>query len=228
MVLSRRPSSSIVEALEQGAASYVPKSRLAEKLLDTVDEVLTCTRTEQKNEQLISCMTRAHFAYQLENEVTLIDPLVEKVQELSSGMGLCDFNGCVRLGVALKEALLNAIFRGNLEWDKEQKPDVREKLEEGDEKETFQQRSSDPQFRDRKVYVEVKINKEEANLIIRDDGPGFDVRTVPEPDDPQALEPQHGRGLWLIRSFMDEVRFNQDGNEITMVKRRHIPDGELR
>jgi len=213
-----------VEALEQGAASYVPKSRLSEKLLDTVDEVLTCTRAEQKNEKLISCLKRATFAYELDSDFALIDPLVETVQEVIAGMGLLGFNERVRLGVAFKEALLNAMFRGNLQLDRQQMPDIRDEVPEGEEKSIVQQRQADPRYRDRKTRVDVKVDRDEVRFVIGDEGPGFDVNTVPVAGDPQALEPDQGRGLWLIRSFMDEVCFNEKGNEITIVKRREDPD----
>ena len=55
--------------------------------------------------------------------------------------------------------------------------------------------------------------------VIRDEGPGFDPSTLPDPRDPSNLERTAGRGLLLIRTFMDEVTFNKAGNQITMVKR---------
>ena len=209
-----------VEALEQGAASYVPKSRLSDKLLDTVDEVLTYTRAEKKTEKLISCLKRATFAYELDNDFALVDPLVETVQEVISGMGLLGFNERVRLGVAFKEAILNAMVRGNLELDRLRMPDVREREPDGDEENPFAQRQSDPKYKGRKVRVDVTVDRGEVTFVIGDDGPGFDVKAVPGSGDPHTLEPDQGRGLWLIYTFMDEVKLNEKGNEITMIKRR--------
>ena len=60
----------------------------------------------------------------------------------------------------------------------------------------------------------------EAVLTVRDEGAGFDPGTLPDPTDPANLGRSCGRGLFLIRSFMDEVRHNAAGNEITLVKRR--------
>jgi CheY-like chemotaxis protein len=212
-----------VEALEQGAASYVPKSRLSEKLLSTVDEVLTCTRAEQKNEKLISCLKRATFAYELDNDLALIDPLVETVQEVIAGMKLLGFNERVRFGVAFKAALLNSMFWGNLELNREQMAGVRKHVAEGQEPPIVRQRSADPVFRDRRVHVDVQVDRDQARVVIGDDGPGFDVSRMPNMAVPQALEEDQGRGLWLIRSFMDEVSFNRGGSEITMVKHREVP-----
>ena len=55
--------------------------------------------------------------------------------------------------------------------------------------------------------------------MIRDEGPGFDPDGLPDPTDPENLTKASGRGVLLIRTFMDEVRFNDTGNEITMIKR---------
>ena len=56
--------------------------------------------------------------------------------------------------------------------------------------------------------------------MIRDEGGGFDVSSVPDPEAPGALEGEKGRGLSLMRTFMDDVTFNDAGNEVTMIKRR--------
>ena len=56
--------------------------------------------------------------------------------------------------------------------------------------------------------------------IIRDEGPGFDHTDLPNPTDPENLTKLSGRGLLLIRTFMDHVEFNNTGNEITLVKHR--------
>ena len=45
----------------------------------------------------------------------------------------------------------------------------------------------------------------------------------PDPTSPDNVDKTNGRGLFLIRTFMDEVRFNESGNEITMVKRFSSP-----
>ena len=55
---------------------------------------------------------------------------------------------------------------------------------------------------------------------IRDEGPGFGPDALPDPFAEESLTRPSGRGLTLIRSFMDVVRFNDQGNEITLFKRR--------
>jgi serine/threonine-protein kinase RsbW len=55
---------------------------------------------------------------------------------------------------------------------------------------------------------------------VADQGDGFDPAIVPDPTLPERLEEEDGRGLFLIRQLVDEVRFNDRGNAICMVLRR--------
>ena len=72
-----------------------------------------------------------------------------------------------------------------------------------------------------RVYVTVRMSRVEAVFMIRDEGPGFDPASLPDPTDPANLERVSGRGLLLIQTFMDKVEHNETGNQITMVKRRY-------
>ena len=207
-----------VDALRQGAASYVPKSQVGEKLLDTVEEVLTLARADRSHERLISCLAKTEFDFVLDNDPDLIDPLVGLVQQMATGMNLVDFTGRLQLGVALKEAILNALFHGSLEITPQHVEEMEHTLlQEGDES-LVEKRGSELPYSDRRIYVTVILSKDEARFTIRDQGPGFDVSKLPDLSQPGALEPEGRRGLSLITAFMDEVTFNDTGTEVCMVK----------
>ena len=57
-------------------------------------------------------------------------------------------------------------------------------------------------------------------ITIADDGPGFDVSSLPDPTDPENLIRPSGRGILFMRMFMDDVRYNATGNRVTLVKNR--------
>ncbi|MHC4731929.1 MAG: ATP-binding protein, partial [Planctomycetota bacterium] len=76
---------------------------------------------------------------------------------------------------------------------------------------------------DRRVHITAKVTADEAVYVVRDDGNGFDPSTLPDPLDPANLEKASGRGLLLVRTFMDEVQHSERGNEVRMVKRREEP-----
>ena len=208
------------EALRRGASSYVPKSQLADRLLDTMEEVLSLAHADRTYEKLIHCLARTEFTFLLEPDPALIDPLVDLVQQMVAGMDFADFSGRLRIGIALKESLLNALFHGSLEITPEQMEQVEHKLLGDQDASLVEQRRSQSPYRDRKIFVDVRISKGEAQFVIRDEGGGFDVSSVPDPEAPGALEGEKGRGLSLMRTFMDDVTFNDAGNEVTMIKRR--------
>ena len=212
-----------VEALQRGAANYVPKPQLGERLVEAVEEALSLSRSDKTYDQLISCLEHCEFEFELENDPGLVDPLVELIQQMVAGMKLSDATGRFRVGAAVKEAILNAMFRGNLEISFQQMQDTRVSLIEGKGEDLVAQRRQTPAFRDRKVNVSVHIDASEARFVVRDDGPGFDLAKIAKAGKPGSLDPETGRGLVLMRSFMDEVSYNSRGNEVTLVKRRETP-----
>jgi signal transduction histidine kinase len=212
-----------VEALQRGAAGYVPKPQLGERLLDAVDEALSLARADRTYERLISCRQRCEFAFELDNDPALVDPLVDLVQQMVAGMRLTDPTGRFRIGAAFKEALLNAMYRGNLEISFQQSQAARVSLVEGKGQDILQTRRTTQPYCERKVRVDVLIDVESARFVIADQGAGFDPSALPVAGELGSLDPQSGRGVVLMRAFMDEVAFNDRGNEVTLIKRREMP-----
>ena len=213
-----------VEALEQGAASYVPKSQLADKLCGTVRDILARASAHRSYEELLSRLNRSEFTFfvELGNDASLIDPLVDLVQQTVARARLCDSSGQLRIGVALREALLNALLHGNLEISLDHMDDAREQLLRQRDLPIRADKPDQRAFADRRIFVNVRISTEEARFVIRDEGPGFDVSSVPSSWEPGGLEQQGSRSLSLIRALMDEVIYNEAGNEVTLIKRKDV------
>ena len=91
--------------------------------------------------------------------------------------------------VGLTEALSNAMLYGN---------------------------GSDPEKR---VRVEVTMASSRITACITDEGGGFDPTSVPDPTEPQNLFKPGGRGIFLMRSLLDEVSYNDRGNSVTLILR---------
>jgi anti-sigma regulatory factor (Ser/Thr protein kinase) len=121
--------------------------------------------------------------------------------------------------MALQQALANAIIHGNLEVTGEQMQDTREAMVTGRGRGVFEQRQHQAPYRDRRVFVDLQINRDQARFVIRDEGPGFDSKQYTAAGANDA-ELKRGRGIRLMRMFMSEVTFNDRGNEVTMVKHR--------
>jgi serine/threonine-protein kinase RsbW len=101
------------------------------------------------------------------------------------------------VNVAVRESVINAIKHGNAHDER------------------------------KRVHVEftplhVSAPAEGIQIRVRDEGPGFDPSTLPDPLAPENLLKSSGRGIFLIRSFMDEMvlqRAPEGGMEVVMVKR---------
>ena len=204
-----------LRALQQGAASYVPKKNLEWDLVPTLERVHTAAHVSRSRQRLLGCVTQVETQLALENDPALVSALIAHLQEYLAHLQLTDQTGTLRVGVALEEALINALYHGNLELGS----DVLRR-EDADPRRLAEERRGRPPYRDRRVHVTARLARTEAVYVVRDEGPGFDPSTLPDPRDPANLERASGRGLLLIRTFMDEVSYNAAGNQITLVKRR--------
>ena len=204
-----------VRALQAGAASYVPKAQLTEHLRLTIDDVVQLAQRAREEESLIASMRRSEFEFVLATDDTLVRQLARHLQDAVLQLGLRNRREATQIGVAIHEAVNNAAEHGNLETASE--------LRETDLSGYFAQleeRRRTPPYCDRRVHVEATLDREEGRIVVRDEGPGFDPSTLPDPREPKNLEKLSGRGVLLMRTFMDEVTYNEKGNEVTMVLRR--------
>jgi serine/threonine-protein kinase RsbW len=68
----------------------------------------------------------------------------------------------------------------------------------------------------------------EVLVTVEDEGSGFRSDVVPDPTSPDNLLRTHGRGLYLMRTLMDEVNFEQGGSVVHMRKRANADSDEAR
>lgn len=209
-----------VEALERGAASYVPKSQLAAKLAATVDELVTMAKADRSYERLIDCMHRTEFTFVIGNDPDTVDALVDLAQKMVVGVQFCDFAGRLQIGVALKAALTNALFHGNLEVAPGQAAEDGQATSERYDAAFVRRRRDEALYRDRGIFVDVHLTRAEIRFIVRDAGKGFDADRFLGEIDVVGKAPDSGRGISLMQAFMDDVTYNDAGNEVTMTKRR--------
>lgn len=216
LMTSRGSEEEAVAALRAGALSYVPKRDLRGSLCEAMRTVVAAVEAKRRREKTRSRLEagESHYVlgYDMDGAVALVSHLQGNLEQLS----FCDETGLFQVSTALGEAFSNAIDHGNLELDsalREHRDDTYERKRK--------ERSRRAPFRDRRVHVSERITGDSVTYIVRDEGRGFDVTSIPDPTDSENLLKASGRGLMLIRTFMDEVAFNDTGNEIRMVKRRN-------
>lgn len=114
------------------------------------------------------------------------------IEQLLRALGEAGWDGSdlFHVQMAAEEAMVNAVTHGN-------------------------QRCAD-----KFVELEFKVSTTTAFLRVKDQGDGFCPDDIPNPTDEEHLEVVHGRGVFLIQNMMSEVRYNDCGNEVTMIKHR--------
>ena len=204
-----------VEALQTGAASYVPKRLLAADLQLTVERVLAMSGKDRQRARLKSRIKQQRVELELEMDLSLIAASVNYLQQLVAESHHCNESDQLRLGVALEEALVNAYYHGNLGLSS----DLRDQEIDTFYSEAAERVKADP-YCYRKVFIQADITAEEMRFQICDEGEGFDPSLLPDATDPENLIRPCGRGILLMRTFMDDVIFNDCGNVVTLIKRQ--------
>lgn len=82
--------------------------------------------------------------------------------------------------------------------------------------------------REKKVHVQADYNHDKAVIQIVDDGKGFDFKVLQDPTHKENIYRPRGRGVFMMRQFMDEVIFHEPGNHVTLVKKRSAENMLLR
>ncbi len=214
LITARGSEELAAEAIRRGAASYVPKRRMAEILCTTVLQVLAASHRQKKQREIDKFRIRREFEYCMPSDATKIELLVTRLQQLVAQRFLLDEIELIQTGIALSEALRNAIDHGNLELDSELKCSG-----DGEFERLAEFRRHRQPWCDRRVWVVVRETADAMTFTIRDEGSGFDTVNLDyDSTSPENLSRPCGRGLFLIREFMDEVTFNESGNEISLVK----------
>jgi len=135
------------------------------------------------------------FTSRLAGISSFVDQLMRFIQIFMGEVGIAKEIE-EELEIAIHEALANAVIHGNHEDPKKQ------------------------------VHVACRCSMDGELLIsVQDEGEGFDSRKVPDPTEVQRLVLPHGRGIHLMRAFMDEVSFEENGTVVRMRKRMKAQGG---
>jgi serine/threonine-protein kinase RsbW len=126
---------------------------------------------------------------ELPTDIQSIETAVDFVMSRCTGCAVQARRLNLNFRVGLTEALSNAMLYGN---------------------------AHDPS---KSVVVEIAMTGGHLRATVKDHGTGFDPSTVPDPTRPENLARSCGRGLFLMRQLLDEVWYNDRGNEVTLVLR---------
>jgi len=221
VMTSRGSESKAVAALAAGAASYLPKALLEADLLPTCRRVLDSAALRRDHAALLDHLTEERFELILENERRHIAALVDLIVGRCLQFDVCSHTRAPRIGVAIEEAVVNAMIHGNLEVSSE----LREQSYALYDRLVAERMQMSP-YRERRLTARVHVTRQQCQVSICDEGPGFDQEQLRDPTDPENLARVSGRGILLMRTFLDDVCYNERGNHVTLVITRNeeLPD----
>jgi anti-sigma regulatory factor (Ser/Thr protein kinase) len=204
-----------LEATRKGATNHFPRTLLDTEPAAVLETLRAAADEHRRRSQAAARLDSQAFEFTLDNDPAAVAAIVSPLADAAVEVGLCDRPTARRIGVAVEEALLNAIVHGNLEVT----TDLRQ-LDEGAYHRQIESRRGQSPYQDRRVRLTARLSRTEATFVVQDEGRGFDVSQVPDPTDPEHLFRVGGRGILLMRSFMTAVQFADRGTRVTLVKRR--------
>lgn len=218
IVLTARDDTALVQHLQLGAMTFIPRDAGRRRLLETIQSLIDLTRHSPYRDRIRAHLRAAEVELEVGNDVAAIPTVVGYLQQVLEDYGLSNPRDRARSGLAITEALSNAIIHGNLEVPS----DLRESGSDGYYEAIEARRRAEP-FASRIVQIKARLSQSTATFVIRDQGPGFDRAALPDPTDPANLGRASGRGLLIMQAYTDLLTWNEAGNEVTMVKSLTAP-----
>ena len=198
-------------ALLNGAAGYIPKSHVDSLIVSTVKNALDILYADRGFAQLASRAFSSKMEFVVDSDPSNIQSLVDLFGKLLAGLPEWDRVQRLRFSVAVEQALTNAVYRGNLEIPQSRTIPYSGEALTGDLADLVADQLK--AYGTRRVSINLGIDGDWLKLSIQDQGPGF------SPDLDAVDFGSAGRGLTLINAFIDDVSFNNVGNEIVLKHR---------
>ncbi|MGA2976745.1 MAG: response regulator [Spirochaetia bacterium] len=204
----------LLRALRGGASNFFKKPfnvrELVEEIRKVVDFRLEAARSslfspllnEETKSFIIPKADSPYFP--IINQITLQLPCLLPEEDI------------LNLKIGIEEMITNALEHGNLGISFDEKNRA---IQEGHLAELIADRARESDAHGRKVYISSRLSTQIFEITIRDEGRGFDWRQLPAVA-PENLLAFNGRGIFITKIYFDEVSYNENGNEVTLRKRR--------
>lgn len=205
-----------IEALRAGATNYLKKPFRNNELDLVVRKSLELGQARRGRLAGLTYLRESTKTFEFPARVDIARSVIALLTEGLVEIGLIEATDLLNLEVALGEALSNAVLHGALEMT-EAVEATRYDREAFDR--AYQERVREPKYGGRSVGVQARLSQDAATFVVEDPGKGFDFSALPPAEQLSTLEGLRGRGLMLIRLFMDDVAHEVGGRRIRMVKK---------
>lgn len=204
----------VIRALRGGATNFFKKPFNFNDLADVINTTLKYKSELDTTTYASRALVEEIKKFEIETTQADIYPIINQI--CVNFRNVFPDSEIINLKIGIEEMLTNAIEHGNLGITYEEKNKA---IEKGTFGRLLEQRMKEKNNQQKKIYLHSRLNKDHVEICIRDEGKGFNWRSLSEPS-PENLLSYNGRGIFLTKIFYDEVKFNERGNEVVIVKRR--------
>jgi len=214
LMSGRGDVSNTIRALQLGALDFIVKPVYLKSVEEALDKIETAMAAERENKAGVDLISAQKVVMSFASDLNKIRNVISYFNRYTQDLcGVFDLDAN-KLAICLQECLTNAIIHGNFK--------VKSRLKEEDWSafdQLIRERQADAELGSKKVFITLHQTPQALTFEVRDEGEGFDPAILPDPTHPESWLKLSGRGILFIRSYMDEVTWNDVSNSITMVKR---------
>ncbi len=202
----------LLEALRGGAVNFFKKPFNFKELIQFIESVV-----RHRIEPDLSFLFSKHLVeeekyFEIPTYETNVLPVINQITlHLKKIVPDCEI---LNLKIGIEEMIANAVEHGNLGISFEEKHRA---LEEGKWGAILESRLNSDNNRNKLIKIKSILKKDTFTVKISDEGSGFDWRSLPDVSADNLLS-YNGRGIFLTKIYYDEVKYNNIGNEVTLVK----------
>ena len=213
LITSKGDDQIAAECVETGAVNYVPKRRLADDLVRVLDEVVNNQREAVLLHRVLKHVDHNRCDFEITNDLNQVRSLANYDGDRLKAFQRFRPETINNIATAVREALLNAYFHGNLGVNATPLQHTRAAYTE-----LAIQRKALPETAGRHIRLSMELDASRIRFCVSDDGMGFDRSAIAQITGPPNDAFLCGNGLRRMGSFMDTVSFNDVGNEVTLTR----------
>jgi DNA-binding response OmpR family regulator len=203
----------LLQALRGGAINFFKKPFKVEEVVDVLHQVLRHRETIHFPELATATLMAEEKQFEFTPSDINILPIINQIT-LNIAAILPEAE-IINVRIGIEEMINNAIEHGCLGIGCEEKNAA---LHSGTFNELINDKMKKLLARPRKIFVTSRLTADGLSIIIRDEGDGFDWRSIPALSTENLLH-FNGRGIFLTKIFFDAVKYNAQGNEVTLWKK---------
>lgn len=209
--------------------SFIDKDEINYYLSKVLEIILTNKQVLIQKDIAQKIFEKMSGSFVIDNDPSMVSSYINILTSTLVNARYIDPNKENVLRIALTELIMNGIEHGNCEITYEEKS--RYLQEEGDITELIKLKNQNPEIAKRKVYLDYTFTDQELIFSIRDCGKGFDYKKrIYNPDSKEDLWKMHGRGIFMTQMYVDSIKYNDIGNEVTITikvdkNKKNVPKG---